>query len=63
MINLTKNPTSEAINHRALKYRQTLSPNNNFTISELAQLPPYYGEVGIQDNLGYMYLGLSLIHI
>ena len=59
MINPTKNPTSEAINQRALKYRQTLSPNNNFTISELAQLPPYYGEVAIQDNLGYMYLGGS----
>lgn len=57
MIESTKNPISEIINQRALKYKQTLPNQNNFTISQLAQLPPYYGEVAIQDKLGYMYLG------
>lgn len=59
MIFPSNNQVTTTINHQATTRRHTMPEKNNFSISELSRLPPYFGEVAIQNNLGYMYLGGS----
>lgn len=57
MIQPPINPITATANQDALELKSTLEKENDFTISKLFTLPPYYGEVPIQNECGYMYLG------